>query len=177
MDSNANRPIGNYIGGYGTVAPYAGAYRPNSQVMRTAVRVQSVVHGAAKRLPGIRAALEATGLKSGGTISFHHHLRNGDAVLNLVLAETAALGLRDLTVAASSLFPVHAPLVGHIRSGVVARILTAYMVGPVADAVSDGLLAGSRDRIRPTAHRRRFHRSARSRPLRQHQWRSGSRCV
>ena len=30
-------------------------------------------------------------------ISFHHHLRNGDAVLNQVVAEIAAMGLRDIT--------------------------------------------------------------------------------
>ncbi len=51
------------------------------------------------------------------------------------------MGLRDLTVAPSSLFAVHAPLVEHIRNGVVTRIFTVYMVGPVADAVSQGLLA------------------------------------
>jgi citrate lyase subunit alpha/citrate CoA-transferase len=49
--------------------------------------------------------------------------------------------LRNLTVAASSLFPVHEPLVAHLRSGVVTRLHTAYMSGPVADAVSRGVLA------------------------------------
>ncbi|MEJ8822776.1 citrate lyase subunit alpha [Variovorax humicola] len=67
-------------------------------------------------------------------------MRNGDQVLNQVLAVASARGLRDLRIAASSLFPVHAPLVDHIRNGVVTRICTAYMSGPVADAVSRGLL-------------------------------------
>ena len=40
----------------------------------------------------------------------------------------------------SSLFPVHAPLVQHAERGVVARIVTAYMSAPVADAVSRGAL-------------------------------------
>lgn len=48
--------------------------------------------------------------------------------------------IRDITVAASSLFAVHAPLVEHIRSGVIGGIHTAYMRGPVAHAVSHGLL-------------------------------------
>ena len=34
----------------------------------------------------------------------------------------AGLGLRDITVAASSIFPVHAPLVEHMRSGVVGGL-------------------------------------------------------
>ena len=57
------------------------------------------------------------------------------------MAEIAALGLRDIKIAASSLFPVHAPLVEHIRSGVVTGIATGYMAGPVAEAVVRGWLA------------------------------------
>ena len=87
---------------------------------------------------GLREALEAAGLRSGMTISFHHHLRNGDGVMNQVLDEAARMGVRDLTVQASSVFPVHAPLVGHIRSGVVTALETCYMSGPVARAVSRG---------------------------------------
>ena len=67
------------------------------------------------------AAFPACEIRSGATLSFHHHLRNGDQVLNSVLAVAAARGLTDLTVAASSLFPVHAPLVEHMRRGVVLK--------------------------------------------------------
>ena len=96
--------------------------------------------GASKLLPDLRAAIRACGLKDGDTISFHHHLRNGDFVLNLVLSEIAALGIRDIKVAASSLFPVHAPLVDRIDEGVVTCIHTAYMAGPLARAVTNGTL-------------------------------------
>ena len=89
----------------------------------------------------LRSALEAAGLTSGMTVSFHHHLRNGDHVLNMVLDEAAAMGIKNLTLQASSIFPVHAPLIGHIQSGVVTGIETAYMSGPVADAISHALLA------------------------------------
>ena len=40
----------------------------------------------------------SSGLRSGMTISFHHHLRNGDYVLNMVLEAIAELGIGDLTV-------------------------------------------------------------------------------
>lgn len=93
-----------------------------------------------KLLPTLRAAIETSGLADGGTVSFHHHLRNGDQVINMVLDQIAAMGISDITVAASSLFAVHAPLVEHIRRGVIGRIHTAYISGPVADAVSHGLL-------------------------------------
>jgi citrate lyase subunit alpha/citrate CoA-transferase len=75
------------------------------------------------------------------TLSFHHHLRNGDAVVNEVLATAAKLGIKNLKVALSSVFPIHAPMVEHFKSGVVTGLDTNYMSGPVADAVSRGALA------------------------------------
>jgi citrate lyase subunit alpha / citrate CoA-transferase len=57
-----------------------------------------------------------------------------------VLAVAARRELTDLKIAASSLFPVHAPLVEHMRRGVVTRLCTAYVSGPVADALSRGVL-------------------------------------
>ena len=92
-------------------------------------------------LPNIRAAIQACGLKDGATISFHHHLRNDDGVLNQAMAEIAALGLRDITVAASSIFPVHVPLVEHMRSGVVGGLSATYIAGSVGEAISRGVLA------------------------------------
>jgi citrate lyase subunit alpha/citrate CoA-transferase len=135
-----SRGLPAHIEGYGAVVPFAGAFARTGEVATTAVRFTPVTPGARKRLPNLRAAIEASGLRSGATISFHHHLRNGDQVLNGVLAECAALGIGDLTIAASALFPVHAPLVEHIASGVVRGIHTAYIAGPVAQAVSRGLL-------------------------------------
>ena len=60
-----------------------------------------------KLIESIKEAIEKTGLKSGMTISFHHHMRNGDYVLNMVLEEAARMGIRDLTVNASSIFDIH----------------------------------------------------------------------
>ncbi|MCB2013206.1 MAG: citrate lyase subunit alpha [Geminicoccaceae bacterium] len=95
---------------------------------------------ATKRLDTLDEAIIAAGLKDGATISFHHHLRNGDRVLNAVLDRLARAGLRGLHLSATSLFPVHAPLVEHIRNGVVDRISTSYISGPVGEAISQGLL-------------------------------------
>lgn len=38
-----------------------------------------------KVVGSIREAVALAGLKDGMTVSFHHHLRNGDYVLNLVM--------------------------------------------------------------------------------------------
>jgi citrate lyase subunit alpha/citrate CoA-transferase len=90
---------------------------------------------APKLLPSLDAAFDRFAIADGATLGFHHHLRNGDAVLNQVLAVAAGRGLRQLTIAASSLFPVHAPLAAHIEAGVVGAIFTGYVTGPVGDAV------------------------------------------
>lgn len=141
MVNGMDRRFPEFIEGYGPVKRFAGAFTNIGAVTRAPVRLCPVRPGASKVLPSIRAAIEACGLKDGATVSFHHHLRNGDDVLRAVMAEIAALGLRDIRVAPSSLFPVHAPLVDHIRSGVVTGIVTSYMAGPVAEAVARGWLA------------------------------------
>ena len=38
-----------------------------------------------KVVDSIQQAIKAVGLKDGMTISFHHHMRNGDYVMNMVL--------------------------------------------------------------------------------------------
>ena len=95
---------------------------------------------APKVLPDLDAAVRAAGLRDGAVISFHHHLRDGDGVLNAVLDAVARAGLRGIHVAASAIFPVHAPLVGHMRSGVVAGLCANFVSGPVAGAVTAGVL-------------------------------------
>lgn len=94
-----------------------------------------------KLVSSVKEAVRLSGLKDGMTISFHHHLRNGDFVLNMVLEAAAELGIKDLTVNASSLFEIHAPLVEHIRNGVVTGLETDYMSGTVGRAISEGVLA------------------------------------
>lgn len=93
-----------------------------------------------KRLPDLAAAFDQFGIGDGAVLSFHHHYRNGDRLINAVLAEAARRGLRGLTIAPSSLFPVHAPLAALIQAGVITNVVTDYAKGPVADAMISGNL-------------------------------------
>ena len=136
----APRPLPAKISGYGVVRPFTGAFDNLGIVVKAPVKLASAVPGTSKVLPSIRAAIDACALRDGAVISFHHHLRNGDRVLAMVIAEIERAGLREITIAPSSLFPVHASLVPYLESGVVTGIHTAYMVGPVAEAVSRGVL-------------------------------------
>lgn len=91
-----------------------------------------------KLISSIKQAVEASGLKSGMTVSFHHHLRNGDYVLNMVMEAIAELGIKELTVNASSLFDTHRPLKEHIQNGVVSTIQTDYMSQELGRFISAG---------------------------------------
>ena len=45
-----------------------------------------------KEYSEIKKAIQASPLEDGMTVSFHHHLRNGDYVLNIVMSVIADLG-------------------------------------------------------------------------------------
>ena len=93
-----------------------------------------------KLVKSIKEAVALCGLKDGMTVSFHHHLRNGDFVLNMVMEEVAAAGVKDLTVNASSLFDAHAPLLDHIENGVVTGLSADYISAGVGRAISGGIM-------------------------------------
>ena len=91
-----------------------------------------------KLLKNINEAIDASGLKSGMTISFHHHLRNGDYLMNMVLDAVAKKGIKNLTLHASSIFECHEPLIDHIKNGVVTQIYCNYMSKTVGTFIANG---------------------------------------
>lgn len=134
------RELPDYIEGYGVVKPFQGAFSDIGQKTRKAVALTSVPPNERKVLKNLAEALDKLKIRDGMTISFHHHLRNGDHVLNMVLDALAKRGIKDLTIAASSIFPIHAPLVEHMENEVVTGLVANYISGPVAVALSQGKL-------------------------------------
>jgi len=94
-----------------------------------------------KVVASIVDALKKCGAKSGMTFSFHHHLRNGDYVANMVMeAAIRELGLDNLTIAASSLGDANDPIAEYIEEGKVVGIQTSGIRGKMGDVVSQGKL-------------------------------------
>ncbi|MDT2768298.1 citrate lyase subunit alpha [Globicatella sulfidifaciens] len=93
-----------------------------------------------KLLGSIREAIEKTGLKDGMTISFHHHFREGDFVLNMVMEEIAKMGIKDISIAPSSIANVHEPLIEHIKNGVVTNITSSGLRDKLGAAISEGIM-------------------------------------
>ena len=93
-----------------------------------------------KVVGSLREAIIKSGLKDGMTISFHHHLRAGDMVLPKVMEAIDELGIKDLTICASSLTSSHECLIDYIKKGVVTGLQTSGMRGELGKAVSRGIL-------------------------------------
>ena len=94
-----------------------------------------------KILETLADALKHCGARDGMTFSFHHHLRNGDYVVNMVMrAAIEELGLKDLTIAATSLGEAHDPVAAYIEEGKVIGIQTSGIRGKIGNVVSNGKL-------------------------------------
>ena len=76
-----------------------------------------------EKLTSLEEAIKRCGLKDGMTISFHHHFRGGDKVVNLVVGKLAEMGFKNLHVAASSLQDVHEPLLFRQRLSIYANLV------------------------------------------------------
>ena len=89
----------------------------------------------------IADALKQCGAKDGMTFSFHHHLRNGDYVANMVMkAAVEELGLKDMTIAATSLGDANDQIADYIEQGKVIGIQTSGIRGRIGEVVSNGKL-------------------------------------
>jgi citrate lyase subunit alpha/citrate CoA-transferase len=120
-----------------TYKPYKGAFATKPSGIKVTPKIPMQRRGKSKLLPSIEAAIKATGLKSGMTVSFHHHLRNGDYVMNMVMDQIAKMGIKNIRILPSAMFPVHEHLIKHMKKGVITRI-EGSMNGPIGRLVSYG---------------------------------------
>lgn len=140
MINKIGREIPEYIENIGELKPYNGIFCSKPSTRIRGRKIASVLPEESKLLGSIEEAIKKTGLKDGMTISFHHHLRQGDYVLNMVMEAIDKAGIKNLTIAASSLNKVHAPLIDYIKKGVVTKIETSGVRGPLAEEISRGLM-------------------------------------
>ncbi len=140
IKNSLGRPLPEEVNGV-KVVPYQGASaNPRGKGRRYAPPIPTVPPRRSKLVGSIREVLEKCEIKDGMTLSFHHHLREGDYVVNMVLEEVEKMGVKDLRLAASALFNVHAEkVIDLIKKGVITRI-EGSMNGAIGDFVSRGNL-------------------------------------
>lgn len=119
------------------IKPFMGAHAEKGGGRKVGPPIRAASDFGNKLLGSLDEAIEACELKDGMTISFHHHLRNGDYLVNMVFEKLAERSFKDLVLAPSALFPCHEPLVSHIENGVLANV-EGSMNGPVGRACSLG---------------------------------------
>lgn len=121
---------------------YEGAYvRDGENYRKAAPEVKGYVDPKRSKMVGsVREALLKCGVRDGMVLSFHHHFRDGDYIVNMVMEEVAALGVKDITICASSLGAAHDPVAALIEQGVVTGIQSSGVRGKIGEAISYGKL-------------------------------------
>lgn len=119
---------------------FQGQFEKRHVYQKASGEVTSIKPGESKIVDSIKDAIIKSGLKDGMTVSFHHHFREGDKVLNQVMSEIANLGIKNLTLASSSIANVHEPLVDHIKNGVITNITSSGLRDKLGAEISRGLM-------------------------------------
>ncbi|PWI47844.1 citrate lyase subunit alpha [Candidatus Heimdallarchaeota archaeon B3_Heim] len=119
--------------------PYAGAYSTAPKGRRAGRRYRTnIITPENRRIyDDLEKVIRKVGLKDGMCLGFNHNLRYGDLVICQVMDTIASMGIKNLTLASTALFPNHEPLIEHVHSGVISEI-SGSLNGPIGKAVSIG---------------------------------------
>lgn len=113
----------------------------NKEYVKAAPKVRSVCDPKrSKLIDSIHDALVQCGIRDGMTLSFHHHFREGDYVVNMVMEEVHKMGIKNITICASSLGKAHDPIVPMIEDGTITKIYSSGVRGGIGRAISTGML-------------------------------------
>jgi len=133
------------LGGLGKLEPFQGAWaRLKRGWMDEVVAprpIKANTPRADKRIDSLEAAIAKCEPHDGMTVSFHHHLRAGDGVVSKVIEILHRMGIRDITLASSSLTSAHDPLVPYVQDGTITRIWSSGIRDGLGTAITRGDLA------------------------------------
>lgn len=141
MINAVGRTIPETVPGYTNLVPYGGAFAIQPDKRRTGPMLSADKPHSDKLVRSIDQAIDACGLQDGMTISFHHHFRNGDYVLNTVLEAIARKGIKGLTLAPSSLNDVNDAIIPLIENGTIVAIETSGARGKLGKLLTAGKLS------------------------------------
>jgi citrate lyase subunit alpha/citrate CoA-transferase len=126
-------------------APYRGIGKDRPAGLKAKPPVRSCAQYPAdgdKVVRDLAAALRKAGLRDGATISTHHHLRNGDALTNVLFDTVKRMGVRGVRWYPSASFPCHEHLVKYLADGTIHHI-EGSMNGPLGRFASTGEMRGT----------------------------------
>lgn len=138
MKNAVGREIPEVVAGR-KISPFQGPWLCIPQRQALAGKSSDIAY-CEKLIKSIDDVIDASGLQDGMTISFHHHFRNGDFVMKMIVDAIARKGIKDLTLSASSLSAVQDALVPYIEAGVVTSLDTSGIRGELGRLVTSGKL-------------------------------------
>lgn len=114
-------------------------YRNNIEFKRAVPKQRASLHPEEnKLLKSLDEVLEKCNIKDGSCISFHHHFRNGDHIVNLVMDAINERGIKGIYICASSLGAAQRPIVKYIKDGTITGISSSGVRDQVGKAISNG---------------------------------------
>ena len=144
MKNSIGREIPEYIEGYGKTEHYSGAWTKLKKGWMDELTIpppnKAKLPHQSKICDTLEEAIKKTNPHDGMTVSFHHHLRNGDNILVRAIEILAQLGVKDITLASSSLNMSHNKVIKYVEDGTITRIWTSGIRGDLGQAVSDDKL-------------------------------------
>ncbi|OIP82785.1 MAG: citrate lyase subunit alpha [Porphyromonadaceae bacterium CG2_30_38_12] len=144
MQNSLGREIPEFIEGYGKTEPFSGAWTKLKKGEMSEITIpppnKAKLAHQTKLTPNLEEAIAKTNPHDGMTVSFHHHLRNGDGLLVKTLDILAKMGIKNITLASSSLADCHTPILKYIADGTICKVWTSGMRGEIGKAVSEGAM-------------------------------------
>ena len=141
MKNKVNREIPDEFLVDGVEAFQGSFYRDDYEYTKAAPTIKGQVKPRdSKVMDSIREAIEKVGLKDGMAVSFHHHFRNGDYTASMVFEVIKEMGIKDISLIASSLGKAQASLVPMIEDGTITNISSSGVRAEIGDAISNGKL-------------------------------------
>lgn len=142
MINKVNRDIPDSILEITGKKPYQGqkAY-DNYEYVKSAPKIRTVNDPTKSKLvASIDEALDRCNAHDGMTVSFHHHFREGDYVVNMVMERIHARSLKNIRICATSLGKAHDALVPMIEDKTITGIRSSGVRGGIGLAISSGKL-------------------------------------
>jgi citrate lyase subunit alpha/citrate CoA-transferase len=144
MLNSLGREISPFIEGIGKLEPFQGALTKLRKGWMDEPTIsppnKAYLPHQNKLCSSLEEAIERSNPRNGMTVSFHHHLRNGDILLVKTLTILHNMGIREITLASSSLNECHDPILPYFKDGTISRIFSSGIRGQLGHAIALGML-------------------------------------
>jgi citrate lyase subunit alpha/citrate CoA-transferase len=144
MLNSLGRDIPVYIEGIGELEPFQGALTKLRKGWMDEPTIpapnKAYLPHQNKLCNSLEEAIARSNPRNGMTVSFHHHLRNGDNLLVKTLTILHEMGIRQITLASSSLNECHDPILPFFRDGTITRIYSSGIRSQLGQAIAQGVL-------------------------------------